>query len=657
MNDVIIFAGTTEGRTVAEAAAGQPITLHVCVATEYGETLVHESENVKIHAGRLAQPEMEKLIEDTGALLVIDATHPYAEIVTKTVKQACENTHTEYMRLLRASEQGGDGCVSVRDTAQAAEYLSSVSGNVLLTVGSKELSGYTGVTDYKERLFARILPLPSAVQQAHECGFQGKNLICMQGPFSQEINEAMLRMYDIKWLVTKDTGSAGGFPEKLAAAKNCGVRVIVVERPLSEQGVSLEECIAELSRRFGFRKKKNVTIIGTGTGSEDMMTLGAERACRAAGLIIGAKRLTESLGRFGKKSVNAVLPGDIVSAVRASEEENIVVAMSGDTGFYSGAKKLAPMLGEENVTVLPGISSVIYFCSRLKTGWDDAVLISTHGRECNFIAKIRNNPKVIALTGGDVDAKTLIEALCEYSLGSVKVTVGSELSYETESIVSGTAQELRGRDFPSLAVIMAENEEALSQTVTCGRPDEDFLRAKVPMTKQEVRAVTLSKLMLTKNAVCWDVGAGTGSVTVEMAERCEDGTVYAIEHNAEACALIEENKRHIGVSNIKVIEGSAPEALEELPAPTHVFIGGSSGSQREIFGLILGKNPGARIVINTVTAESFADTVACLKTLPVRDIDITEISVSRGRPVGRYHLMTAQNPVYVISFTGGSEDA
>ena len=121
------------------------------------------------------------------------------------------------------------------------------------------------------------------------------------------------------------------------------------------------------------------------------------------------------------------------------------------------------------------------------------------------------------------------------------------------------------------------------------------------MTKQEVRAVTLSKLALTKSAVCWDVGAGTGSVSLEMAACCEDGRVYAIEHKANACALIEKNKLHLGVTNVEVVEGEAPEALEALEAPTHVFIGGSSGNLRAILECVLRKNPKARIVMNTVT--------------------------------------------------------
>ena len=431
------------------------------------------------------------------------------------------------------------------------------------------------------------------------------------------------------------------------------MQCVVVARPLEETGLSFEECLGMLERRFGFRRRKTVTVLGTGTGSEGMLTLEADRACREAQKIIGAKRLTESLARYGKPSESAILPADIAKAVFSGSEERIVVAMSGDTGFYSGTKKLLPLLRGAEVRVLPGISSVVYFCSRLGIGWDDAKLISAHGRSCNYLAKIRKNPKVIALTGGDATANVILDELCRNGLGHVRVTVGSDLSYPEERIVSGTAEELKSETFPPLAVLMAENPAAACYGVPCGLPDSAFLRAEVPMTKQEVRAVTLAKLGVTKSAVCWDVGAGTGSVSLEMAECAEDGVVYAVEQKDAACELIEKNKLHLGVSNVIVVRGTAPEALTGLPAPTHVFIGGSSGNMKEILELVLQKNPQARIVINTVTAESFAEAVELMKKLPVVDREIVELSAAHGRSVGRYHLMTAQNPVFVISMTGG----
>ena len=659
MIKALLFAGTTEGRKIAEGCRGKDIELTVSVATEYGETLIDPAENVHVVSGRKDGDGIAALIRDTGAELVIDATHPYAAEVTKTLKTVCAQEGVDYLRVLRGEDHGDlIGCVLVDDTQGAVDFLNSTEGSVLLTVGSKELAAYTAVTDWKTRLYVRVLPLPASTQIAYELGFEGSRLICMQGPFTQEINEAMLRMLDVRYMVTKDTGAAGGFGEKLRAAKACGVTPVVIRRPLREEGVSVAECLRLLGQRCGWnaKTKKHITILGLGMGDPGTLTLAAEQACQAADLIVGAKRVTDALSRFAKPVQNAVAAKDIETILRTEPCENIVVAMSGDTGFYSGTKGLLPLIQDLDPTVLPGISSIQYFAAKAGISWDDALLLSVHGRTCNYITKIRRSPKAILLVGGDRGVSDLLCVLQDNGLGHLLVTVGENLSYPQERIVRGTPGKLAEQTFAPLALVLVENPEAKNAVLTQGRPDGDFLRTEVPMTKSEVRAVTLSKLRLTKDALCWDVGAGTGSVSLEMAEVAEDGQVYAIERKPEACDLIEQNKKHLGVTNVTVVPGLAPDSLRDLPAPTHVFIGGSGGELKDIMALVLEKNSTARIVVNTVTAETFAVALNAVKTLPVEDVEIVELSVSRGRQVGSYHLMTAQNPVYLFSCRGGCHE-
>ena len=659
MIKALLFAGTTEGRQIAEGCRGKDIELTVSVATEYGETLIEPTDNVHVVSGRKDGNGIAALIHDTGAELVIDATHPYAAEVTKTLRAVCAQENVEHLRVLRQEDHEDlTDCVLVDDTRRAVGYLNSTEGNVLLTVGSKELAAYTEIKDWKTRLFARVLPLPASAEIAFSLGFEGSHLICMQGPFTQALNEAMLRALDIRYLVTKDTGAAGGFGEKLRAARACGVTSVVIRRPLQEEGVSVADCLSLLAQRCGWaaETKKNVTILGIGMGDPGTLIPAAERACRAAELIVGAKRVTDALKGFGKPVKNAVAARDIETILRTEPAQSIVVAMSGDTGFYSGTKGLLPLIKDMSSVVLPGISSIQYFAAKAGTSWDDALLLSGHGRPCNYVTKIRRSPKTILLVGGDRGAADLLAALRDNGLGHLAVTVGENLSYPEEKITRGTAEELMNEIFAPLSLVLVENPSAHDAVLTQGRPDGDFLRTEVPMTKSEVRAVTLSKLRLTKNALCWDVGAGTGSVSLEMAEVAEDGMVYAIERKIEACDLIEQNKKHLGITNVAVIPGTAPDALRDLPAPTHVFIGGSGGELKEIMALVLVKNPAARIVVNTVTAETFAAALDAVKTLPVTDVEIVELSVSRGRQVGSYHLMTAQNPVYLFSCRGGKDE-
>lgn len=648
MNDILLFAGTSEGREIAEACRTRHIGLTVSVATEYGETLIEQGGGVRVLHGRKNADEIEALIRSMGAPLVIDATHPYAKEITETLKAVTAKTGTEYLRVVRASEHALDAqCIFVPDTAAAVDALNRMDGNVLLTVGSKELSAYTAVRDWKNRLFARILPVKESAETAFALGFSGSRLICMQGPFSEAMNAAMLEAADAKILVTKDTGAAGGYAEKIRAAVRCGATPIVIRRPTEETGVGVQECIRRIDDRF---ETKQITVLGVGAGS-GQLTEDAVRACEAAQLIVGAPRVTDALQRFAKPVVHAVLPQQIESVLRTHAAKRIVVAMSGDTGFYSGAKGLLLRIPDLHPKVLPGISSVVDFAAKLRIPWDDAALLSVHGRAANVVGTVKTHKKVFLLTGGEQDVSAVLHTLSAFGLGGVSVAVGENLSYENERITRGTAEQLCDRSFDPLAVLFIENDGAA--IVTHGRPDADFLRTDVPMTKSEVRAVTLSKMKLTRDAVCWDVGAGTGSVALELAEAAVCGEVYAIEQKAEACELIEQNKRHLGVANVTVVHGTAPEALQTLPAPTHVFIGGSGGNLKDIVAAAFEKNPACRIVLNTVTAETFSEALNVLKTFPVQNEEIVELAVSRARTVGAYHLMTAQNPVYVIAFEGG----
>lgn len=172
------------------------------------------------------------------------------------------------------------------------------------------------------------------------------------------------------------------------------------------------------------------------------------------------------------------------------------------------------------------------------------------------------------------------------------------------------------------------------------------------MTKNEVRSISLSKLQLKEDSVIYDIGAGTGSISIEAALQAPDGFVYAIEKKEEACALIEENKRKFHTANVQVISGLAPEALENLPVPTHAFIGGSSGNMQAILELLLRKNPEIRVVINCIALESISETLECMKTLPVTDVDMIHVSSARSKELGQYHMMTGMNPIYIVSCTG-----
>ena len=393
-----------------------------------------------------------------------------------------------------------------------------------------------------------------------------------------------------------------------------------------------------------------VYLIGVGMGNPETLTVRALEAIRACPVLVGARRLLEPWGE-SHQCVPLITASDIAEFIGKTPEGPVAVLLSGDTGFYSGAKNLWPLLGNCEVETVPGISSLTYFCARIQATWQDAKLVSAHGRAHNLAGEIQKNAKTFALTGGATRVEDVCRELVERGLGEVRLSVGEWLSYSDERIVTGTAAELAGETFADLSVLLAENPDPVVRPWNgSGLPDGAFLRGDVPMTKEEVRSLALSKLRLEEHHVVWDVGAGTGSVSVECALSCPAGRVYAVEKKEEALALIAENRARFGAANLEIVAGTAPEALEALPAPDRVFLGGTSGGLEEILQAVFHKNPAARVVCTAVTLETVGEAAKCFSRLG--SPDMVQLSVTRTRPAGRYHLMDAQNPVWLFSGEG-----
>lgn len=678
MDKILLFAGTTEGRNLAEFLEKNQIPTEVCVATQYGETLLEEGKYLHVHAGRLDETEMEQQIQKKQITLVIDATHPYAVIVSQNIRRACSRTGTEYIRLARKEtdaswKQEMEDVTEVASVAEAAAFLAKKEGRIFAATGSKELSAYQVIPDYQDRVVARVLSTPEAVSECAMLGFSGKNLICMQGPFTEDLNVAMLRQAQASWMVTKESGKAGGFLEKLRAAKKAGAKLVVIKRP-GERSEEIEEDQKEenlyaicdegqirslLGKRLGICPKRQLYLVGIGMGNEKNRTVEAEQICQSADLLIGARRMLQSVKTEGKAVFESYKPDEIAAYLAEHPQyETAAVLLSGDIGFYSGAKKLYDAIerteGLEQMEIYPvsGISSVVYFCGKLGVSWEDVHLLSLHGRKQNLIDAVKYHEKVFVLCGEKDGIPKICCKLKEYGLGDVKIAVGTDLSYEQERIVQGTAESLMKEDFAPLSVLLICNPD-VKKRIGHGLDDDLFLRGKVPMTKSEVRSISLSKLRLHKDAVVWDVGAGTGSVSIEAASLAKDGVVYAIEKKDEAIDLLEQNKRKFGTDNLEIIKGLAPEALEGLPAPTHAFIGGSSGNLKEILEVLLEQNPRVRVVINAIALETVAEAMQCLKSMAFTDVDIAQVSVAKGKKLGSYEMMMGQNPVYIFSCTGG----
>ena len=403
---------------------------------------------------------------------------------------------------------------------------------------------------------------------------------------------------------------------------------------------------------------KKVYLVGIGMGNPDTLTLGAQRAVKESQLVIGARRLVDAFPQFEGERLIMIKSSDIAQAIHESAASTISVLLSGDQGFYSGAAGLYDLLADCDVEALPGISSPVYFCAKLKKPWQNAHLVSAHGRSCNVVGAVQSHAVTFALTGGNAKVHEICQELCERGLGHVRVYAGERLSYPDERIVSGTASELAQQEFLDLAVMLAENDAPLHRRYNAPSfADGDFQRGDAPMTKEEVRELSVCKLHLEPQHTVWDVGAGTGSVSLEMAFAVTEGQVIAIERNEPALELMAQNKERMGACNLRIVAGKAPEALEPLPAPDRVFIGGSGGNLTRIMRVALEKNPQVRFVVTAITLETIGTALQSFKELGLTNVEIVQANISRDRKAGPYHLMTAENPVYIMSAEGAGAGA
>lgn len=415
---------------------------------------------------------------------------------------------------------------------------------------------------------------------------------------------------------------------------------------------------------------RKVTIIGAGPGNPDLLSRAALDAIDIADVVIGAHRALVSIDvPPDVVRCELVKTADIVAALTdAASWQRAVVVMTGDVGLFSGARRLVEALSGDaqvDVRVIPGISSASYLAARLARPWQDWRFASAHGVACDIVAEAERAGELFLATSGGEDPSRLSGELVQAGFGDARVTVAERLSYPDERITCATASEIAGQTFDDLNVMLIEfagcagspagaSRAASSRWpyASSGIPDELFIRGDVPMTKQEVRAVALAKLRLTATDTVWDVGAGTGSVSIEAALVARAGSVWAVERNAAGVRLIRENADAFGCGNVHAVPGVAPEALAKLPVPDAVFVGGSAGELPSIVEAALEKNSQVRLCVPCVTVETLTEACALLSGSRFKGFEACQVSAARAEAVGSHHLMKAQNPVFLVSARG-----
>lgn len=438
MNSVFIFSGTTEGREISHFLCENKIKNTVFVATQYGEVVMPKEEYANISTGRLSPEEMEELFKSEQPELIIDATHPYATEVTENIKAAANlaGMGEKYIRVSRnlAADGAYERTVTVSSADEAIECLKKTSGNILLTTGVKELGTFVGEDALRERVYARILPGKESLSKAFELPILPRQIIAMEGPFSVEMNVALIKQFDIKVLVTKNGGAKGGFSEKIEACKICGIDAVVIDLATADEGLSYEDTVEFIKRRFNITVRE-VSVIGTGMGTSDSITVEAINTINEADVLIGAKRMVEYGRSVNPHADSYVLykKDEIKDQAEKIWAENpdakIAVLVSGDTGFFSLAQGITEVF--ENVRLLPGISSFSYLAAKCAVFYNDAQIISFHGKETSDDELKLVCEKAFCIFSGKEDLSRCIKMNPGYM-----VYAGYNLGQESEKLMT-----------------------------------------------------------------------------------------------------------------------------------------------------------------------------------------------------------------------------
>lgn len=406
--------------------------------------------------------------------------------------------------------------------------------------------------------------------------------------------------------------------------------------------------------------QRAVTLIGIGDDGCRSLTSRAIGAITGAQVLVGGSRHLAFFPEFEGERIT--LEGGLVKALDAvaalAEENTIAILASGDPLFFGVGSLVIKKIGAQHVDVIPQPSSIQLAFARVGLKWDDAQFFSVHGRPLAGVAnRLRSCAKAAILTDETNNPRAIAEHLLRYGRGEFLAWVCENLGGPGERVRSYTlAQLAQEQDIAPLNVLLLSRVEqeprAQAESVIPFLPEEAFAKRmpkKGLITKQEVRLLSLAKLGLRRDSVVWDIGAGSGSVAIEAALLAPEGQVYAIEVDPQGVQICRDNAVQHGTDNVRVVEGRAPEALSELPAPDAVFVGGSKGSMSDIVSVIAERlRPGGRLVINAITLENCAEAYAALKAekLPV---EVTLLQISRAVPLARYLRFEALNPIHVFS--------
>lgn len=397
----------------------------------------------------------------------------------------------------------------------------------------------------------------------------------------------------------------------------------------------------------------NINLVGIGLGNPELLTKAACNAISKSDIVIGAKRIVDSIRSdfVGKKFFLEYNTEKIADIIKSNAGSEISVIFSGDISLFSGGSKLFERLKAFKnckINTFPGISSLSYLCAKTNIDISKVKILSFHGKDELLYHNIDSNEYTFIITSKGEGAKEICRKLISFGFFELDITLGENLSYDNERITTAKPGDFLDMDISDLNCMIIYNPDS-DKAISFGLHDEVFARDKVPITKSEVRAVILSKLNISSDSICYDIGAGSGSVSIEMSRLAYEGKVYAVEKNPLAVELIKKNIHNFNAENIELIFAKAPEGLEHILEADKIFIGGSGGELNTVMDIIFASQKHPTIVISAITLETVAQITDILKKAKEYgyDTEVTAINVSKSKEVGPYNMMIAQNMVFI----------
>ena len=397
--------------------------------------------------------------------------------------------------------------------------------------------------------------------------------------------------------------------------------------------------------------KKPIWVVGMGLGDEGSLTPQAREIIQAAQVLIGGKRLLSPWKSHPAEKITIGANIDeIIDRLKGREHETIVVLASGDPGFHSIAGTLLKHLPPQEVHILPNVSSLQAAFAKIGLTWDDAVFTSAHAHSlAQLIGWAKRSPKLGILTDQTNTPARIASTLLDAGMPDCRAVVAENLGAADEDIIDAKLSDLIGCDFALLNVmLLIQSQDWRPDPVLPRRSEEAYAHRRGLITKADVRTLSIARLNIRPTDTVWDIGAGSGAVSIDMAALAWQGKVYAIEKDPENLAFIHENRRKHGALNLEIIAGTAPEALNDLPQPEAVFLGGSGGKIEDILTFVdKVASKQCRVVCTFATLENLHQAYAKMQSLGWQ-ADISQINIAHSKPIASLTRLESINPVFIL---------